>query len=94
MYPWFVTGFTDGEGCFSISIIRCKERKVGWRILPRFHIGLHQKDKALLEQIQNFFCVGNVDKHGPQSNQFQVQSACKGRFKNNYGSFRYVSSSN
>ena len=29
--PWFITGFTDAvrSGCFSLSILRNKERKVG-----------------------------------------------------------------
>ena len=27
--PWFFTGFTDAEGCFSISLIRNNQRKVG-----------------------------------------------------------------
>jgi hypothetical protein len=36
---------------------------------------LHQKDKALLEQIQNFFGAGNVHKQGSrQSLLFRVES--------------------
>ena len=29
MNPGFFTGFTDAEGCFTISIVRNKEHKVG-----------------------------------------------------------------
>ena len=73
--PWFITGFTDAEGCFSLSILKTKERKVGWRVKPVFQIDLHKKDQALLQQIQSYFCgVGNVYKHGPQSSQFRVES--------------------
>jgi hypothetical protein len=27
--PWFITGFTDAEGCFSLSVVRNKKSKVG-----------------------------------------------------------------
>lgn len=27
--PWFITGFSDGEGCFSINILRNSEIKIG-----------------------------------------------------------------
>ena len=41
MHPWFVTGFTDGEGCFHISITKDKGKKVGWIIKLIFQISLH-----------------------------------------------------
>ena len=40
----------------------------------RFEIGLHQKDKALLEQIKNLFSVGNIYKYGSQLFDYRVQS--------------------
>ena len=49
MDPWFVTGFTDAEGSFILSIVRNKELKVGWRVQAIFEICLSQKDQALLE---------------------------------------------
>jgi hypothetical protein len=56
--PWFITGFTDAEGCFLVSIIKDKEYRLGWSVSPKYHINLHQKDKAILEQIKKFFLVG------------------------------------
>ena len=35
---------------------------------------MHERDKALLEQIKNLFGVGTISKHGPQSLRFIVQS--------------------
>ena len=55
MNPVFVTGFSDAEACFTLSVVRNKERKVGWRVNHSFQITLHKKDKALLEQIQSYF---------------------------------------
>jgi hypothetical protein len=72
--PWFITGFTDAEGCFLVSIIKDKEYRLGWSVSPRYQINLHQKDKALLEQINKFFLVGSINKHGSESIQFRVVS--------------------
>ena len=74
MNPWFLTGFVDGEGCFLISINRNKELKIGWSVQLGFQIGLHHKDKALLEQIKNYFDVGSITKQGSQSIQYRVSS--------------------
>ena len=55
MNPWFATGFSDAESCFTLSVVRNKERKVGWRVSHCFQITIHKKDLVLLEQIQSYF---------------------------------------
>ena len=72
--PWFVTGFTDGEGCFYVSIIKNNKSKVGWYVKHFFQIGLHEKDKSFLEDIKNFLGVGTISKHGSESFQLKFQS--------------------
>jgi hypothetical protein len=59
--PHWVTGFSDGEACFSIEISEVKDNNIGWKIAPIFSIGLHSKDLALIKEIQSFFNgVGKV----------------------------------
>src|SRR6185437_421909 len=71
----FITGFTDAEGCFLLSVARYKEYRLGWRVLLRFQISLHKKDKALLKQIQTYFGGDSIStKHGPQTIQYYVES--------------------
>lgn len=60
MNPWFVTGLTDGEGTFTVSIYKSKDRKTEWRIQPSFSIELHKKDLTLLNRIQSFFSAGTI----------------------------------
>jgi hypothetical protein len=45
MDPWFVTGFADAEGCFSISLVRKNKLKVGWEVKIRFQINLLLRTK-------------------------------------------------
>jgi hypothetical protein len=41
--PWFVTGVTDAEGCFNVTVTK-SSGSVGWRVQARFIIELHVKD--------------------------------------------------
>lgn len=63
--PWFITGFIDGEGYFSIGISKNKN-KVGWQVKLEFGISLHEKDRALLEDIQKYFSTGDIFIHPTQ----------------------------
>ncbi len=72
--PWFITGFSDAEACFTISVVKNNELKVGWAVKPKFQIHLHRKDIPLLEQIKSYFCEGNVNKVTAQSYEFRVDS--------------------
>ena len=72
--PNWITGFVDGEGCFHVTITQRKDRKLGMGVQPQITIGLHEKEKALLEEIKNFFSVGKIYKHGPQTLQLRFES--------------------
>lgn len=60
--PSFVSGLTDGDGSFIISVFNNKDYKIGWCVKAIFKIGLHEKDKVLLEQIKDYFDGGNLSK--------------------------------
>nr|YP_009568431.1 LAGLIDADG endonuclease [Drechslerella brochopaga]QBL02513.1 LAGLIDADG endonuclease [Drechslerella brochopaga] len=72
--PWFVTGFSDAECSFIIRIRKNLKYKTDWSIELRFQIGLHKKDKLLLEKLQSYFGVGLIKIQTKDSLQFIVQS--------------------
>lgn len=73
--PNWVTGFSDAEGCFTVSISKSSKMAVGWQVFPCFKINVHQKDRAVLEMIQTFFDgVGNITTHGKNTIQYRVYS--------------------
>ena len=71
---WFITGFSDAEGSFSILIQSNNNYKTNWRIKAIFAIALHKKDSKLLENIQSYLGVGKLHKHGKNSVQYRVES--------------------
>ena len=75
LHPWFVSGFADGESCFHISLTRNSKYKTGYSVYPAFLIGLHKKDKALLELIKSTMGdVGKITEHGKDVVQYRVLS--------------------
>ncbi len=73
----WITGFTDGEGCFHISINKLPKMSLGWQVLPEFRIVQHEKDESLLYKIKNYFGFGDVkinriDHHGTRK-EFRVR---------------------
>jgi hypothetical protein len=73
----WITGFTDGEGCFHISINKLPKMSLGWQVLPEFRIVQHEKDESVLYEIKNYFGFGDVkvnrtDHHGTRK-EFRVR---------------------
>ena len=65
----WIVGFTDGEGCFHVSINKIPEMSLGWQVLPEFRIVQHEKDESVLFKIKEYFGFGEIrvnrkDFHG------------------------------
>jgi hypothetical protein len=67
--PWWVVGFVDGEGCFSVSIHRNGFAKStgGWQLHPVFHVYQHEEHGDVLEQLVITFGCGRIRGKGPNS---------------------------
>lgn len=50
---------------FGVFFRKGENRKFGYSVSLSFSIGLHSKDRLLLERIQNYFCgIGVISEHG------------------------------
>lgn len=58
--PNYIVGFTDGEGCFSITVNN-KNRNIP-EIRLIFEIEVREDDEEILRQIQKVFDCGNIYK--------------------------------
>ena len=77
---WWICGFVDGEGCFSVSIIKNKTTKSGIQIFPEFVVTQGAKSLLALKEIKNFFDCGNIfvnkryDNHNENLYRYCVRS--------------------
>src|SRR3990167_10844466 len=56
----WIVGFTDGEGCFSVSIVKNKTSSIGWQVMPEFVITQGESSLDALIKIKEFFDCGNI----------------------------------
>ena len=73
--PWFVTGLTDGEGCFCVSLAIRAKLRTGLEVRPSFSLSLNEKDLGLLEDLQAFFGCGWIrESKGDRTYKYEVRS--------------------
>jgi hypothetical protein len=67
--PWWVVGFVDGEGCFSVSVHANQLARPtgGWHVQPTFQVSQHLDHLPILEALALFFGCGRVRMKGPKS---------------------------
>ena len=58
--PWFVTGLTEGEGCFCVSFAVRQKMRFGLEVRPSFALSLNERDRDLLVDLQEFFGCGAI----------------------------------
>ncbi|MSR84894.1 endonuclease [Candidatus Uhrbacteria bacterium] len=77
---YWICGFVDGEGCFSVSIIRNQTTSLGWQVFPEFVVTQGEKSRFALEKIKEYFQCGEIylnrrhDNHKESLLRFCVRS--------------------
>ena len=66
--PDWIVGFTDGEGCFSVSFVRNKTTRFGYQIFAEFVITQGEKSLDVLESIQEYFDCGKIYRNTRHDN--------------------------
>ena len=74
--PWFITGLFDAESSFVVTILKNPRYKTGWNVQARTQIKMHEKDRALIQSIQEFFGgIGYISKPNNRSTvEFRVST--------------------
>lgn len=71
--PYWLAGFTEGEGCFFVVVQKSSETKTGFSISLRFQITQHIRDIGLMQSFTNFFgCGVAVKRPDGKSVDFKV----------------------
>ena len=74
LIPGLVIGFVDGEGCFSISLVRQPNRinrkgyKTGYQVTHEFIVTQGEKSVSVLHELCSFFGVGYVYRNSRHDN--------------------------
>lgn len=60
LHPYYVSGFIDGEGSFSVSIGKHKTLSRGIEVRPEFEIELRADDREILERVLVTIGTGKI----------------------------------
>jgi hypothetical protein len=58
--PAYISGYADGEGCFSVSIAPRATLAVGWEVRPSFSVSQNQDRAEVLYALQDYFGCGSI----------------------------------
>ena len=76
--PWFVTGLTEGEGCFCVSFSIRSKLRMGIEVRPSFALALNERDRMLLEDLQIFFGCGAIrESRGDRTFKYESRSTAE-----------------
>lgn len=56
--PFWVAGFTSGEGCFFFNIGKDTKSKLGYRVRVGFQLTQHVRDRQMLTLLETYFGCG------------------------------------
>jgi len=67
-FEQWVVGFVDGEGCFSISVVKNAGCRLGWQVQHEFSVTQAAPSKPALEELIEFFGCGTVIENNRRDN--------------------------
>ena len=61
---YYLVGFADGEGCFSVTICKSKFARLRWKIDPLFQVYQHKDNSRILHEYIKVLKCGYVSEKG------------------------------
>jgi hypothetical protein len=58
--PWYLSGYVDGEGCFTVSISPRPTIVVGWEVRPSLSVSQNGDRSEVLLLMQEYFGCGTI----------------------------------
>ena len=57
---FYIAGFVDGEGSFHVAVQKSENVRLGWQVIPEFHVSQNRERTATLEIIQKVLDCGHI----------------------------------
>src|SRR3989344_3390620 len=54
----YISGYVDGEGCFSVSFSKREKLRIGWEVKPSFAVGQNFDRREVLDLMKEYFNCG------------------------------------
>src|SRR3989344_2423334 len=58
--PEYITGYVDGEGCFTVTFNQKVKALLGWELKPSFSVSQNEDRRQVLDIIREYFGCGYI----------------------------------
>ncbi len=70
----YISGYVDGEGCFSVSVSKREKLKIGWEVKPSFCVGQNYDRREVLDLMIVYFGCGHIRRDwGDRTLKYEVR---------------------
>ena len=56
----YITGYADGEGCFTVTFNRRPKMLIGWELRPSFSVSQNEDRRQVLDLMKEYFGCGYI----------------------------------
>lgn len=71
----YISGYVDGEGCFSVSFSKREKLRIGWEVKPSFCIGQNFDRREVLDLMKEYFNCGFMRRdYADKTLKFEIRS--------------------
>jgi hypothetical protein len=71
----YISGYVDGEGCFSISFSKREKLNMGWEVKPSFSVGQNFDRREVLDLMSKYFDCGFLRRdYADKTLKYEVRS--------------------
>ena len=72
--PEYITGYVDGEGCFTVTFNQKVKASLGWEFRPSFSVSQNENRRQVLDIIRKYFGCGYIRRdYSDKTVKFEVR---------------------
>lgn len=72
----YISGYVDGEGCFSVSFSKRDKLRIGWEVKPSFCVGQNYDRREVLDLMMDYFGCGHIRRDwGDKTIKYEIRKA-------------------
>ncbi|MBI2626804.1 MAG: LAGLIDADG family homing endonuclease [Parcubacteria group bacterium] len=70
----YISGYVDGEGCFTVTFNKRDKAKIGWELRPSFSVSQNEERRQVLDIIQKYFGCGFIRRdYSDRTVKFEIR---------------------
>ena len=72
--PEYISGYVDGEGCFTVTFNFRMKAKLRWELRPSFSVSQNEDRRQVLDLMRNYFGCGHIRRdYADKTVKFEVR---------------------